>query len=102
MYELIAFIAVALSLKITFFLPLNNSLLIVPHTPSIGPLSMQHPGRDILCFVPSCSNVTLHNLLVYCYRLSLFKSIASAFCTSLTAFLSVSNTNLLLFEVLNL
>src|SRR5699024_10268430 len=74
-YELIAFIAVALSLKITFFLPLNNSLLIVPHTPSIVPLSMQHPGRDILCFIPSFSNVTLNNLLVYCYLLSVCKSI---------------------------
>lgn len=46
----------------------------MPQKPSIGPLSMHLPTRDILCVMPASSSFALNCLLVYWYPRSLWKS----------------------------
>ena len=46
----------------------------MPQKPSIGPLSIHLPTRDILCFIPCLSSLALNCLLVYWKPRSLWNS----------------------------
>ena len=85
------------------FIPLElryigQSLFVgIPQKPSIGPLSMQRPTRDILCVIPASSSFLWKVLLVYWNPRSLWNS-GCAFGFSRTALSSVSKNSLLSFR----